>query len=474
MTFPISDMVSMSISIAAGGLRAPEMSVPILIGYHTAYADYVREYHSLTELNADGIVPGRPLYRMAQALLAQTPAPTSFKVGRRTNAPVQVGRITPLTFAAGQTLTITLTAPNGNSRSYSQAAGGASLDAECTALALAINADPSGFGVGGGTGTTEILATAVIAGADNYVSITAGAGAAAGQIFYYSGLRNYDFWDLTPDPGLAADLLLIRAEDDDWYAASLDSPSEAEQLVFATSLAVAGKSVWLSSQDSLIRNATAGNLALDLLAAGRDRAVLCYSPHSMTEYPGAALMSKMITFNPGATTAANQILAGVTPAGTNPWDLSVAQLANLRAARANAYIVFGGGGCVDPQAGYCSATRYVDERLILDYLQGNIPVELANAVQARVSAGSKVPYTDEAAAVARAAILKILALAEKWGALILFDKESGINYFTFSATKAAAQTAGNKAARIFAGCEFGCLVTGAAQQFRLTGTLSFV
>ena len=254
----------------------------------------------------------------------------------------------------------------------------------------------------------------------------------------------------------------------------LDSCSLAEQTVLATQTAVAGKCCFLTSQDSTIRNGTAGNLALALEAAGRDRACVQYSPHSNMEYYGVALMAKMLTFNPGATTAANQRLSGVTMAGTNTWDLSTAQLAAIRAARANAYINFGGIGQVDPQAGYMCADRYIDERLILDYLQANIPVELANAIAARVSGGSKVPYTDEAAAVARGAIRKVLELAEGWGALILRDKETGEQYFTFSATKAAAQTAGNKAARIFAGCEFGCLITGAAQRFTLTGTLRFV
>ena len=102
----------------------------------------------------------------------------------------------------------------------------------------------------------------------------------------------------------------------------------------------------------------------------------------------------------------------------------------------------------------------------------NIPTELANAIAKRVSGGSKVPYLDEAAAVARAAILTVCESAERWGALLLRDGET--DYFNFSFTPAASQLAADKAARIFRGCEFSCLITGAAQQFVLNGTLEFV
>jgi hypothetical protein len=295
----------------------------------------------------------------------------------------------------------------------------------------------------------------------------------AGQLFWYTGLRNIDMEDVTPDPGLAADITAIQAEDDDWYGAALDSTGKAEQTVLGSALIAATKSMWVASQDAEIRDGTAANLFLVLQAAGNERAVPIWSAHGMNEYPACAAMGKMLTFNPGATTLAGQRLAGVTASGSNAWDLSTTQLADIRTARGNAYILFGNAGQIDGQAGYCSATRYVDERLILDYLSLNIPVELANALQARVNSGSKIPYTDEAATVARGAILKVLATAEAWGALILTDTD-GTTDFPFSATPAAAQLTADKTARLFRGVVFGCLITGAAQRFVLAGTLSFV
>lgn len=468
MTFPISDIVSLSLTIASGGLRAQALSTPMLIGYHAHYADRVRSYASLTEMTADGFTAGEPLYLMAQALFGQNTSPKTVKIGRKANATVHNVDLTCLTDAVGQVITVTLTSPAGTTHSVSRTCAGGGIPAEATALAVLLNAaGVGGFGAGG---TTELAFVA----AGNDVQVRAGAGAVAGQIFFYSGLRNLDIGDVSADPGLAADITAIRGEDDDWYACAIDSPGALEQAALALAINSLTKTSWHSTQDSDCRNATAGHLGLVLSAAGYTRAIPVWSPHSMSQYPAVAAMSKMITFKPGATTLAMQELAGVTMAGTNQWDLTTGQLANLRAARMNAYINFGGSGRIDGQAGYCSATRYVDERLTLDYLSLNIPVELANALAARVSGGRKIPYTDEAAAVARAAIRRVLELAESWGAVVLRDKTTGVNHFTFTATPAASQLAADKAARIFAGCEFGCLITGAAQRFELSGTLSFV
>ncbi len=467
MSVPVSDYVAMNLSIASAGLQVPELSTAMLMGHHTAYVDRVREYNSLPGLVADGFSATGPIYRMAQALLSQPVSPSSFKVGRRANAPVMAVDVTMLTDVVGNNITITVTSSNtGNTRTYSQACGGGGLGAEATALAILINADAAGDGAGG---TTEIL----VAAAGNDVTFRPGAAAVAGQIFYYSGLRNLDIADVTPDPGLNADIVAIRAEDDDWYGCAIESPSLAEQTELALRIEAMTKFAWHSSQDSTIREGTAGNLAIVLNAATYQRSMVQYSPHSMAQYPGIAAMSGMITRNPGATTLAYQSLSGVTAAGANAWDLTAAQLANCRTARANVQVVVGGLNLVDGQAGWCSATRWVDERLLLDWLELNIPAELVSAIATAVAGGSKIPYTDAAANVARGAILKVLGQAAGWGAVVLLDEETGVDHFTFSHIKAANQLAADRAARNFAGVTFGCLITGATQTYELSGVLSF-
>ena len=467
MTFPLSELVSLNLSIAAGGIRAPNLSTPLLVGYHAAWADYVRTFYSPSGVISSGIAANSPLHRMAVAAFAQSPSPRTIKIGRRATPPVHAGTLTPTTDAVGQTITLTVVAPDGTSRTYSQACTGGGIPAEATALAVLLNADVSGYGAAGSTALA-------FAGVGNDVEVDPDVGAVAGQLYWYTELQNLDWVDLTPDPGLVADLALIRGEDDDWYSAALDSTSEAEQLILAAQLDLQGKLSWIGSQDATIKNAVAGNLFLDLLATSRTRAVPLWNAHGMHEYPAVAAMAKMLAWNrPGGVSLARQKLAGVTMSRYNT-DLTAAQLTNIRNARGNAYIDQAGVANVDGLAGTCSAERYVDQRMALDYLAANIPVELYNAMQAATNAGTRIPYTDGAAAVARAACRKILESAESWGAVMLRDPETGENYFNFSATPAASQTAANKAARHFAGCEFSCKILNEVASFDVAGTLSFV
>jgi len=467
MTFPLSDMVSISLTIAAGGLRAANLSTPGLIAYHTAWLDYSRTFYSVSSAVAAGIVAGTAPHRMLVAAFSQNPSPTHVKLLRRATAPVHAVELTITTFAVGNTITATIHAPDGTSRSYSQAAGGVSIDAETTALTALINNDVSGYAT---AGSTELIAVAIL-GAGARVEIDPGAGAAVGQLFWYGTLANIDFEDVTPDPGLAADIALIQAEDDDWYGACVDSQSLAEQTVLAADLSADLKWVCGGTMDADVANDVVGNLGEVWNAASREKASLQWVPGDLQAYPGVAACAKMLAFKPGATTLANQNLAGCT-AAINGQTLTEAQLVSLRSNRVNGYIEFGGLNIIDSQAGFCSYARYVDERLTLDYLEANIPVELANAIVALTTSGRKVPYTDAAAAIARAAIYKVCQLAESWGALLLQDGDT--TYFSFSATPASAQLAADKTARIFRGCEFSCVITGAAQSFPLSGTLTFV
>lgn len=473
MTYPVTDSATLALSVASAGLRAPNQGMSILIGYTLGFAgDLVREYSSLPGMVADGMDVNSPLYKMAGALQSQSPSPTSWKVGRRTTPTVQAITLTVLTDVADSQITVSLVSPDtGIRRDYTRSAVGGGIPAEATALALLMNNDPTGFGT---LGTNELTFTANV----NDVECTFdGAGGTAGQIFYYYGLRNLDLDDVTADPGIAADIALMQLEDDDWYGYAIDSTSSAEQEAAAAMAGITGKTAlgFLSTQDSAVRNDTAGNICKVVDAADRNVTTF-WSPHSMEEYPGVAAMGTMLARNPGGTTLAYQQLSGVTPAGTNDWDLSEAQLAIIRADRGNTYGLMGTTGMVDPTGGWMANTYFVDTQLTLDYISLNIPVEVANALAATARAGKKVAYKDpDAPKVARAAIYAALTPPSTWGAIVLRDSEAdgGTNYFTFTALAAASQTAGNKAARNFAGVTFSCLLTGAVQSYALEGVLSF-
>jgi hypothetical protein len=462
----VSDFVALNIYLAEAGQQAPNVSTPMLIAYHgITPGRRVLTYNSLAAMVADGFSVYKPPYLMAAALQAQPNPPTSWKIGRRASAPVFWTNLTCLTDTVGQTIEVTLVAPDGSEHTYTRTCAGGGIPAEATALAALMNVD---HGTGGG-GSTELVFTGVV----NDVTVRPGAGAVTGQIFYFKNLKNLDIVNNTADPGLAADITAIRAEDDDWYYAMLDNASLAENTVLATQTASTApnyKLAMISTQDSTCREGTAGNIMLVTQAATRDRASVWYSPYSMSEYPAVALAGQMSTANPGQTIAAMRALRGVTPAGTRAWDLSLTQMNNIFAARGNVYTTLGSTGVT--VKGTCAALRWIDDRILLDWLAANIPTELYNAMATRVAGGYKVPYTDEAGEFARGPIVKVLEIAAGWGGVTLKDPATGVDYFSFSYTPASSQLAADKALRIFRGVRFGCRLNGAVQQYLLEGYLN--
>lgn len=464
MTSPlrIGDVIDLRIYTTGAGQQAPNTSTPCLIAYHGLTArPLVETFRSVGDMIAAGHGQYSPAVRMAQALAAQPNPPASWKVARRATPPVQAVDLTCLTDTVGKNIRVSIMPPSGVEEVYSRACAGGGIPAEATALAALITAGASAV-------AGDITAT----GVGNDVQIRQGVSPITGQIYYFDDLENLDLADVTADPGLAADLTAIRAFDDDWYYAALDSPGKAEQVVLAAQLASTApqyKCVVLSSQDSAIRNNTALNLALVEYAAGHERTTVWYSSWSMASYPGCALIGQLSTLNPGASVAALRTLVGVTPEGTHSWDLSATQLGYLRAARCNAQLLMGGVGYVDPTAGYMSASRWIDERVLLDWLAGNIPVQVFNDLAQRIQLGGKVPYVDpDAGEFPRGSILKVLGIAEGWGGVVLKGKD-GVDHFSYSYTPAASQLTSDKLARVFRGVRFGCLLAGAVQLYKLEG-----
>jgi len=80
----------------------------MLVAYHTAFLDLVREYSAADEMLDDGFDAEHPLYKAGRALKSQDPCPATFKVGRRAGAPAQTLRFTPSTPVETEVFSITI------------------------------------------------------------------------------------------------------------------------------------------------------------------------------------------------------------------------------------------------------------------------------------------------------------------------------------------------------------------------------
>lgn len=445
MSIPIEDVVSITVSTASRSVKRASFGVPILIAHHDLYADRARRYTKLSELVDDGWAETDPLYYMAQELLSQENRPEEFVVGRRANGPIQDTDHTVLTAVEGEVITVTIS-KDGTDRSYSRTVPAASdTTAEATALAALINADASGWGSGGSADFTCTSAFAVV----NILSGT------AGYLWSYDGIANLDYDDDTADPGLAADITAIRAADDDWYVALLDSAGGAENAALATALASEKKLVGLATQDSDVIQSGSSDIASTLMTASRDRAFLIHSKHGMAQYPQCAWAGRCLPLDPGSLTWAYKDLAGVTFSS-----YTTSELTYLKNKNCNRYIEMAGG--YDTHEGYCADGTWIDRTRLTDWMVARIQEELLLTLRNN----AKLGYNDaQGTEASRQACFRVYKQGARRGGFEL-------SAFAFTAIKASEQADQDKLDRIMRDHEVGGVFTDAVHKFRLEMTLT--
>ena len=123
----------------------------------------VRSFGSLSAMRDAGFSSDTPAYQMASAMLAQNPAPSRVKVGRRASAFTQVVHLTPDTPVASEVFSAKV-----DGLSVSATADGTPTLAEvCTALAASINALAAPAAIiatGGSTGGSQTITGAGLNG----------------------------------------------------------------------------------------------------------------------------------------------------------------------------------------------------------------------------------------------------------------------------------------------------------------------
>ena len=119
MTTDISQIITVNIQRNTTTPSQAGFGQALLLGYFptTVFPERTRTYSSLTGLTTDGFTVNDPIYKMAQDLLAQSPSPTSFTVGRRALAPSQSFTFTPAAAAivAGEYHSLNIVGPGATS-----------------------------------------------------------------------------------------------------------------------------------------------------------------------------------------------------------------------------------------------------------------------------------------------------------------------------------------------------------------------
>lgn len=304
-------------------LSRPGFGVMAIVGYHTAFVNRMREFGSLAELVTAGFATTHPVYKAANAALAQNPRVRRFKVGRLTAATriVQIGVGTAVNSA---TYTVTI-----NGTAYAYTADSATTVQEIVeGLTALINADTP-LPVTASEDNVTLTLTADVAGAVFTLAVSDN-----------TGLNVLTVKDVTADRGMQTQLNAILAEDDQWYGLAPADSFGATEIAQIAAWTEANKKLCaaVTADTGCIDSVITNDIMSTLKASSYERTMVVYHPQTET-YPNACIMSRQFSQPPGTSNPAHKNLVG--PPSVK---MTSAQMTSVETKNGNHYTDAGGAG----------------------------------------------------------------------------------------------------------------------------------
>lgn len=432
----LDQVVDLQITVTDKAPSRPNFGMPMLVGYHTAWLNRVRQYTDADDMLLDGFTTASPLYKMAQTLKAQSPCPKTFKVGRLALPYTQTVTLEVENATQGYVYNGTI---NDEVVTYTVGAS-ATLTTVATALELLVEA------------VTGIASTSAVA----VISAVSAVGALSS--FYFD--RGVKIQDVTTDPGIATDLAAINTEDSSWYGLAIDCNSEA--IVTAAAVwAEANKKLFAtqSSDWGVVDTTVTTDIASDLKALSLTRTVGLYHRGiaRSTDWAAVAWLSVGLAADPGSITWAFKSLAGV---GID--SLRAGERSSLDTKNWSSYEAVNGLNIT--YQGKTPSGRFIDVTHFVDWLYSTIQINafalLANA--------PKLPYTAAGLSAVKGSIENSLAQGKK-------NPNPGLDPDYVSVVTippVAEQTTVDRAARVVRGIDFQDRLSGALHSLIIRGRLS--
>jgi hypothetical protein len=275
--------------------------IPMILGYHSRFAELVRTYTSVAAMATDGFVATDPEYIAASKLESQTPPVATWMVGRRTHAPTQVVVLTP-TPVNSAVYTVTIF---GTTYTYT-ADTSTSAQEISTGLKALIAADTTLTGV---LTPTDAGAVLTLTGASGkWFSWTCGdnTGNANGMGSWAS------VQDTSTDGGANADITAVAAASGAWYAFVTTHQNEVEGKILMAWAEANGRFFGIDLADTIMKTSSTADLAYYGKSQAYARSFVAYH-QIMGEFLSIAWMGSFLSYDPGTYTAKFKTLVGVTP-----------------------------------------------------------------------------------------------------------------------------------------------------------------
>ncbi len=437
----LSDIVNVSITVSDAGVTQAGFGTVLIFGYHTEWSgELVREYSSLAGLATDGFESsdGNGIYRAAQALLAQNPRCTSFKVGRRTTGSTQKLKITP-TAADTAVYSFTVVKPAGTEHTVSVTSGVSATVAQIIGLLET---------------AVEAVTGSVFVGTDSTTFLTVDAAAANTFYGFKDFTSNMTFEDITADASTSTQLDNIVLEDGDFYGIVSTSRGNPEISAIAQWTESAERLFFYGTNQTTGRTATSGNIGDTLKDASYARSVGMWN-QELLDFPEAAFAGKLLPYPPGSETWKFKTLAGATVDVHTETHLSNLQTNNL-----NHYFTIAGRNIT--AEGMVAAGEFIDTVRFRDWCKAR----MQEGVFGLLASQLKVPYTDIGAAMVQSVIEGVIQEGLDVGGIAADPKP------VVTVPLVADVSAQNKSDRHLPDVNFSFTLAGAIHSTTVSGTVS--
>jgi hypothetical protein len=439
----LSDYVVLNITQTTANLTRAGFGVAMHVSYTAAWSERTRTYGAYTDVLTDFPTLTGPEARAALAYFSQSPSPAQFIIGRGANKPTKIVQVSAITPTANLTYT------------YSLTVGGTRLRGDDRHVHVRRHADRRRVRDARGAALNGVAGkNYTAAGASSPITIT---GNAVGNWFSIEvpDLAYQTATETTADPGVAADLTAINAENNTWYVPHTVFNSKAYSVAVAGFCEASTKLYTPATSDSavvLVASTGTADLMDQAKTNAYTRTAVWYHRDPSVMFD-AALLGKCLPFDPGSETWAFKTTAGVPT-----FAMTATHRANIIAKNGNSYETVAGLNITFN--GMTADGKFIDARRGLDWLQD----DMGKAVFGALAANPKIPYTDQGISTLKSVMVGSLLRAVARG-LITSD-------FIVTVPKAALVSSADKAARVLNNCKFTATAQGAIHKDNITGSVS--
>lgn len=442
---PVNEIVNVQISRGSVNVSQVGFGTILILGGNANFVERV-QYFSDADSVADAMLSGVSSleYKAASAVFAQNPSCTRVAIGHRGSTVVATlgGTLT------GGTISYTVNGVTG-SVSYTT-----DIATTLGLLATAIQAID-------GIATASVNSPAVTITPDAHAVIgislvVHGAGGNTGAFTYAT----------TETETIAVALPDIEEAQPDWYGLILTSRNTTDVSSAAAWTESANMKVFVtaSSDSNLLSSGDTTSIGYLFKNLGYLKTQVRYSAKAATEYPDAALLGKILPYNPGSYTTAFKSLADVST------DLLTTDQRTAAFAK-NVDVYEYVGGVNITRNGKVAEGEYLDVMIFVDWLTARC----TEAVYSILVSNLKVPYTDSGIASVENALTQPLKAGQNAGGIspeAYDDQKKQIGGFYIVTPRLQDVPSADKATRTLNNVKFVAFLAGAIHVVQIQGTVT--